>query len=93
VRILIVDFIVDLTTKSTSASTSDFGVAADGTTSANTLLDGSDTGTAAAVFRADSPAVALDENGGTTDWITGSEATGDVTGLAGRVHIFYVLDE
>ena len=78
------------TTKSTGASTVDFGVAANGTTSADTLLDGVDLGTAVGVFSN------VDDKGtngkgrqllGATQFVTGSQATGAVAGLVGFAYI------
>lgn len=89
VRILLLECLLDLTTKADGASTADVGIAADGTTSDDSIFDGIDTGTAAAIFRDASPTLALEPG----EFVTGSKASGDVTGLAGRVHILYILDE
>jgi hypothetical protein len=48
-RVVVLDVILDVTTKSTGAATVDAGIAADGTTAADTLIDGLDVGTAAII--------------------------------------------
>lgn len=48
--LLITEFILDVTTPATGAANADAGIAADATTSDDSLLDGVDVGTAAAVF-------------------------------------------
>lgn len=50
VDLIITRFILNVTTAATGAANADAGVAADGTTSSDTLLDGVDIGTAAAIF-------------------------------------------
>jgi hypothetical protein len=47
--ILVEDIIIDVTTQATGAATMDVGVAADGTTTSDTLIDGIDVGSAAIV--------------------------------------------
>ena len=88
--ILVTSVDVRTTTKSTGASTIDVGVSANDTTSDDTLIDGADTGTAAGLFSSAAKAV-LDENGGTTDYITGSKASGACAGLVGYAYIQYVV--
>jgi len=90
--IIVNRIIFDVTTKSTGACTIDVGVAADGTTSNDTLMDGLDIGTAAGVF--DNV-----ENQGTngvgavkltsTKYITASKATGAAAGTVGFAYIYY----
>lgn len=48
--LIITRFILNITTPATGAANADAGVAADGTTSSDTLLDGVDIGSAAAIF-------------------------------------------
>lgn len=48
--LIVTDLILDITTEATGAATVDAGIAANGTTSSDTLLDGADVGTAAAVL-------------------------------------------
>lgn len=82
--------LVYTTVKSTGASTVDFGVAANGTTSSKTLLDLLDLGTAVGVFSN------VDDKGtlgkgrqllGATQFVTGSQNTGAVAGLVGFAYI------
>lgn len=49
-RIYVTRVLVDITTEATGAATLDVGIAAAATTSSDTLLDGIDAGSAAAVF-------------------------------------------
>ena len=90
--ILVDRVILDVTTAATGAATIDVGVAADGTTSSDTLLDGLDVNTATGTFdNIDSQGT----NGNSvvkvtsSQFITASEATGDVTGLVGKYYIRY----
>ena len=90
--LIITRLIVVVTTKSTGAATCDFGVAANGTTSSDILLDGVDVGTAAGTF--DNV-----ENQGTngksavkwssTQYLTGT-ASASLAGLVGNAYIEYV---
>lgn len=48
--LIITRFILNITTEATGSATADAGVAADGTTSSDTLLDGVNIGAAAAIF-------------------------------------------
>ena len=85
--------VLDVTTKSTAACTVDAGIAANGTTSADNLIDGLDVGTAAGVFD-------NIEDGGTNGkatkkWTSGqyltiSKASGAAAGLVGSAYIEYV---
>lgn len=93
VELIITRLVVDVTTKSAAACTVDAGVAANGTTSNDTLMDGVDVGTAAIL--ADNI-----ENQGTngvsakkwgiTQFLTISKATGAAAGLVGSAYIEYV---
>lgn len=97
-KILITRAIADITTKSTGASTLDIGTTTvSATTSSDNLLDGIDTGTAAALFDS-----ADDSDNGTNGvakaqalasgkWVTFKEATGDTSAMVGNVYIHYVL--
>ena len=86
---MIKNVIIDVTTQATGAATMDIGVAADGTTSSDTLIDGVDVGSAAIV------ASALGDggtNGGpcrkwtTTQYITGTPSA-TLAGLVGTYEI------
>ena len=91
--IMVTDFILDVTTAATGAATMDIGVAANGTTGSDTLLDGVDVGTAAILASAD-------VNGGTnglgavkmssTQYIT-ADASASVAGLIGSFYVKYFV--
>ncbi len=91
--IIVTGLVIDLTTKSTAASTCDFGTAANGTTSNDGLIDGLDTGTAAGTFDNNTD---KGTNGKTRQrlaagaYVTGSQATGAAAGLAGYAYISYL---
>lgn len=90
--IIVTSFIAYITTESTGAANADFGAAANGSTSSDTLLDGVDIGTAADIF---SNNVDGGTNGGpvavgSTQYITGT-ASADPAGLVGKVYISYIL--
>lgn len=88
--------VVEVDTKATAAATIDAGIAANGTTSADNLIDGADVGTAAGIF-------ANSVNGGTngklgrkwgaTEYLNISKASGAVAGLVGEGHVkYFALD-
>ena len=92
-EVFIADVFVDVSTPSTGAATADVGVAADGTTTADTLIDGVDIGTAAI------EANNIDNKGtnggrlkawGTTQFITGT-ASADSSGLVGTYKITVLM--
>lgn len=89
--------VLNITTKSTGASTIDIGYTAVGaTTTSDTLLDGIDSGTAIGVFDSadptlDSGANAHAQLAASGKWITADEASGDTTGLVANIYIFYWL--
>ena len=94
--IVVVRLVIDRTTKSTGACTADFGTAANGTTSSDNLMDGVDVGAAeGAEDNVENQGTSgkavqrLDAKGGTTDYITGSMATGAAAGLVGNAYILY----
>lgn len=96
-RILVTRVVLDITTEATGAATADFGADGDGTGTSDTLLDGVNIGAAAGVFdniddqgTNGQSVIALDENGGTTDYITGT-ASADPAGLVGFAYIHYVV--
>ena len=90
--VIITRAILNITTASTGASTLDVGVAANATTSADNLIDGRSGATAGTFDNI--------EDGGTnglatkvwgaSEYVTVSEASGDVTGIAGELLIQYV---
>lgn len=96
-RILVERVILDVTTAATGAANADIGSDGDGTGTNDNLLDGVDIGAAAGVFdnvddqgTNGQSVIALDENGGTTDYITGT-ASADPAGIVGNVYIHYVV--
>lgn len=95
VPILVTRILVDITTAGgTAAAVLDFGAAADATTTSATLLDGVDAN-AVAIYdnllaaNLGGTVVKLDENGGTTTFITGQILTADAAALVGNAYIFY----
>ncbi|MDD4453675.1 MAG: hypothetical protein PHZ06_12700 [Proteiniphilum sp.] len=95
VPILVTRILVDITTAGgTAAAVLDFGAAADATTTSATLLDGVDAN-AVAIYdnllaaNQGGTVVKLDENGGTTAFITGQILTAAASDLVGNAYIFY----
>lgn len=95
--IIVIRLVLDITSEADGAAVANFGPAADGSTSSDTLLDGVDIGAAAGVFdnvedqgMNGRSTARLDAKGGTTDFLTGSGES-DPDGLEGVAHIFYVL--
>lgn len=92
--IIVTRVVLDVTTKATGACTIDVGVAANGTTSSDTAMDGLDIGTAAGTFD-------NIENQGTngksalkmtsTQYLTASKASGAAAGTAGYAYITFHL--
>jgi hypothetical protein len=93
-KIVVTGVILDITTKSTGASTIDVGYAANGTTSADSLMDGLDTGGGVGTYNN------IDNKGTnglgshsttmtSSQFITASKATGACAGLAGKAYIYY----
>jgi hypothetical protein len=93
--IVITRAIFNLTTASTAAATVDCGVAANATTSNDTLIDGLDVNAAAGIFD-------NTENGGSngknqvkatsSQYVTCSRASGETAGLAGSMYIYYHVE-
>jgi hypothetical protein len=91
--IIVTSFVLDLTTKSTGASTASFGAAANGTTASANLIDTLDTGTAAGTFDNNTDKGTLGRTRqklGAGAFVTGSQASGAVAGLAGFAYISYI---
>jgi len=96
-KIIVTRVVVDVTTKgAVSGALLDVGPGAAATTHSDTLIDGLDIATA--VICADNitnigsnglSLCKLDENGGTTDFITGQILVQAATALAGYAYIFY----
>lgn len=85
---------LDVTTKATSACTVDCGVAANGTTLNDTLIDGLDINAAAGLFsNHKNPGTngLADLRCGATQYVTGSVASGASAGIVGNAYIEYIL--
>lgn len=91
VDLIITKLVLDITTPSTGACTIDAGVAANGTTLNDTLIDGLDAN--AAVITAGNP---YGSNGkaakkwSTTQYVTASVASGAAAGLVGYAYVDYI---
>ena len=99
-KIGITRVIVDVTTAGgTADSVLDVGTAADGTTSSDNLIDGADLNDAAVYDNHESGGTngktfqKVDENGGTTDHVTGQILVEDATDLVGNAYITYTVLE
>lgn len=97
-KVLVTGLRVHVTTAASGACTADIGPAVDGTTLNDTGIDGLDVNAATGVFDYEDGGGAngnkylvVDENGGTTSFITGSVASGASAGIVGNVYIEYVL--
>ena len=95
--IMVQRVLVDLTTAGGSAnSVLDIGSAVDATTTSNNLIDGLDLNTTGLFDNIDDGGTSgaatarLDENGGTTDYITGQILVANAAALVGNVYIEYV---
>jgi hypothetical protein len=94
VALIVTGLVLDVTTAATGACTLDAGIAANGTTSNDTLIDGVDVNTA--VITADNIKNA-GTNGasarrwGATEYLTVSKASGAAAGLAGYAYVDYVI--
>ena len=95
VRALIHHAVLDVTTDSTGASTIDCGIAANATTLNDTLIDGADSGTAAALYdSADGTdngtnGIAKTRAISSTQAVTCSVASGASAGIVGYLYVFY----
>ena len=90
-RIIVTSLVIDITTASGSTTTIDAGVAADGTTSADTLIDRKTTAAAAVISSINDGGT----NGKAAQALTSSQfVTGSITGtigsFAGVAYISYV---
>lgn len=88
VPVMILGFVLEVTTGSSGACTVNAGTAANATTSDNALLNGQSVATAG-VFSA-TARIRLNEAGGTKDTVTVSRASGAAAGLVGRAYVMYV---
>lgn len=94
VDLIITRLILDITTEATGAAAVDAGVAADGETSADNLLDGLDVGSAAGIFDN------VDDQGtngqsvlkwGASQFVT-ITASATLAGLVGNAYIEYIRE-
>jgi hypothetical protein len=95
--IIVIRFVVDITTEATGAAVANFGSDGDGTGTSDDLLDGVNIGAAAGVFdniedggTNGQAVIRLDALGGTTDFITGTGES-DPAGLVGNAYIWYMV--
>ena len=92
-KIIVDRVFVDITSAATdtSDSTMNVGTASDDSTNASDIMSAVSTQSAQLHDNIDEAAssVKLDANGGSTDYITGSEGTADVSGLAGKFYVHY----
>lgn len=91
--IILLDLVLNITTEATGAATANFGIAADGTTASDTVIDGLDVGAAAIVGNNQENA---GTNGGTGRLWTASQfltGTGlaDPADLVGTAYFTYIL--
>lgn len=96
--ILVQRTVADITTKSTAASTLNIGTAtASNTTGSDNILDGIDSGTAAATFDS-----SINTDAGTNGlikvqklaqgkWVTFQEGSGNTAAMVGKVYITYLV--
>jgi hypothetical protein len=93
--VYLMDFILDVTTAATGAATMDIGIAANGTTSADTLIDGVDVGTAAIFTTAIEQLIAATGSAAgaakmtATQYITGTPSA-TLAGLVGTWTAIYI---
>lgn len=86
-------FVLDITTAATGAANADAGIAADGTTTSDTLIDGVDIGSAAGVF---DNGADKGTNGGPVKWGSSQYITvtpsATAAGLVGYAYIKYIRE-
>lgn len=88
VDVIVTDAILHVTTAATAACTVDIGIAANGSTSSDKLIDGMDVNAAAGVF---DNRIDKGTNGGMYVWeddqyLTASKASGSTAGLVGILY-------
>jgi myosin-crossreactive antigen len=91
--IIVHNIAIDITTGSSVASTIDVGVAANGTTLSDTLIDGVSAATAG-VFNSATHAGTngrMSRKVASTEFVTASQASGAVAGLVGSAYITWSL--
>lgn len=89
--IIVTGLVLDVTTGSSGASTIDCGIAANGTTLSDILIDGVSGATAGALDHLKNAGTNGAGAGKATSsqYVTCSEASGDTTGLVGYAYIYY----
>jgi len=87
--VIVTSAILNITTQSTGASTIDVGIGSSASTSYDTLIDGQ-SGATAGVFAEKGTNGKLVNLWPTTSYLTVSEASGDVAGLAGELLITFI---
>lgn len=93
VAVIIQRVFLDVTTKATGACTLDVGVANDGTTLSDTLINGLDVNTAAGLFDNITDKGANGKSRqrcSATQYVTASKASGAAAGLKGSAYIEYI---
>jgi hypothetical protein len=91
VDLIVTKLVIDAITAATAACTVDAGIAANGTTSADNLIDGQDVNAAAGAFGSPSGSNGkLAKLWKSNEYLTISKASGAATGLAGNAYIEYI---
>jgi hypothetical protein len=86
--VLVTRLVIEVTTPSTGASTSDFGTAGASNATSNDMIAGLNTHAAGiTIAKATKTYVRRDPG----QWITGSTSTGSTVGLAGFAYITYLI--
>jgi len=86
VDLIVTKLVLNVTTAATAACTVDAGVAANGTTLNDDLIDGQDVHTAAGVFSSGTNIMLWESD----QYLTVSKATGAAAGLKGYAYIEYI---
>jgi hypothetical protein len=92
VDLIITRFVIRISTGSTGAATGDFGVAADGTTSSDVLLDGVNMQTTGALDNIENQGTngVSSRTWSSTQFVTGT-ASATLAGLVGTYYIQYII--
>ena len=89
--LIVTKVILNTTHVATSACTVDAGIAANGTTSADNLIDGQDVNAAVGAFGSPSGTDGLPaKKWGTSEYLTVSMKTGAAAGLTGNAYVEYI---
>ncbi len=90
VDLIVTKLVLNVTTVATAACTVDAGIAANGTTSADNLIDGQDVNTAAGAFAEAGTNGKRAKLWKSTEYLTASMKTGAAAGLVGYAYIEYI---